>query len=129
MKKSKGIQLILITAALASCNREWVPRKSVNADPADSTLTATPAGGVDPNFDPYGDPLDPCDCPDPSTQLWNYSFNPFGFFYIRPVGSVHYSPSGIGSSGSRFGKGLFRRSSPFVVRGGIGKSAFSGGGA
>ena len=39
MKKSTHIQLILITAALASCNRAVIPQQQPESITADSTLT------------------------------------------------------------------------------------------
>lgn len=112
---------MLITAALASCNREWVPRQSINVDPLDPALTAAPAR-ADSSYkegdeDLFGDPLMPCNCQDTLSQLWNYSFKPFGVFYIGPVGAPPYYP------GSLFRKGAFWRSNHFVIRGGLGKSA------
>jgi hypothetical protein len=130
MKKTKGIQLVLITAALASCGRQWIPRQAVTADPADSTLTAAPAAGGSPYDDPYADPPSPCDCESPVAQLWNYSFNLFSVYYFGPVGPGYRTPryqAGHRTPGGFHGKGAAWRNSHFVVRGGIGKSAHSAG--
>ena len=115
MKRSLRVQLVLITAALASCSREWIPRKSIDVDPSDSALTAAPAYGSV----PYYTRCEPCS-ETTMAQLWNYSFNPFGTWYW-PVGGGWYYPGGV------YRKGAVWRSSHVIVRGGLGKSANSAG--
>jgi hypothetical protein len=112
MKKTGKIQLVLITAALASCDREIAPRQSLTAYPAGSTFIGTPdttltAGPVY-DTDPY------------DYSLWNYSFNLYtNFYYISPNGKSYYYP------GNRYRKGFFRKSDHFIVRGGWGKAGHS----
>jgi hypothetical protein len=113
MKKSGKIQLVLITAALASCHRELIPSQSFTRNTADSTLTA-PAPGAD----PYYSTFNVC-CQEAYSQLWNYSFNPLSTFYFGPIGPSYYYPGGL------YRKGAFWRSNHFIVRGGLGKSSSS----
>ena len=116
MKKSKQIQLVLITAALASCNRQLVPQVSGLPVTADSTLTAPPPYGSDTACGTFNE----C-CQEVYSQLWNYSFNPLGTYYYpgAPLGTWYYP-------GVLYRKGAFWRNKHFVVRGGWGKSASAG---
>jgi hypothetical protein len=107
MKRSKHIHLVLITAALASCNREILHLAPGAVLPADSTLTAAPV---------YDDDYPDC-CQDIYSSLWNYSFSPYGNYYIGPLGGrpiIPYFP------GRGYRKGLFWRHNTFVVRKGFG---------
>jgi hypothetical protein len=127
MKKTKHIKLILITAALASCNREMAPRQSMTdnpaidnpvdsmyAGPADSTLVAGPL------YNPgvYDNTFDPC-CQEAYPQLWGYSFSPLGNYYVGPTGKTYYYP------GNRYRKGFFWNGNRFIVRGGWGRASHS----
>ncbi|MDR3711452.1 MAG: hypothetical protein P4L51_01450 [Puia sp.] len=116
MKKSKQIKLVLISAALASCNRSLVPQIPVTniPEPADTTLTAGPVY----KEDPYPNTFNLC-CQEAYWELWNYSFNPFGLVYIGPPGPGYYYP------GKFYRRGAFWRNNHFIVRGGWGKSSSS----
>jgi len=109
MKKSKKIHLVLITAALASCNRVIIPSQPDAGYIADSTLTHTPAGD-DSTYD--------C-CRELNMPLYNYPFNLSGIYYSGgPVGGLYYPVR-------TYRKGAFWRSHRFIVRGGFGKAAAS----
>jgi hypothetical protein len=115
MKKTQRIKLVLITAALASCNRQLVPRPSFSDQLADSTLTAAPAADSDSCSNGFNE----C-CEEVYSQMWNYSFNPFcNFYFSVPVGHPYY-PGGL------YRKGAFWRQQHFVNRGGWGKSGSVG---
>ncbi|HEY4063577.1 MAG TPA: hypothetical protein VGM30_16835 [Puia sp.] len=115
MKRSLRVQLVLITAALASCSRVWVPARSLNDNLSDTISRAiTPPCETDSCFCP----CEPCD--DPSMmQLWSYAFDPFGVYYW-PAGSWYF-PDGIRR------KGTVWRNSHAIVRGGLGKSVHAAG--
>jgi hypothetical protein len=114
MKRSLRVQLVLITAALASCSREWVPRQSIDVNPSDPALTAAPLYGTA----PYYTGCEPCS-EQSTARLWNYSFNPFGTYYWP--GATWYYPGGV------YRKGSVWRNDHVIVRGGLGKSANSAG--
>lgn len=120
MKKTKHIQLVLITAALASCNRQFVPQQPMIDDqmisnPADTTLTVGPVYDAG----PHGDTLNPR-CEEAYPQIWNYSFNLFAnYSYIGATGNTYYYP------GNRYRKDFFRRVDRFIVRGGWGRASRS----
>jgi hypothetical protein len=116
MKKTQRIKLVLITAALASCNRQLVPRPSFGDPLADSTLTAAPAAM---DSDSCANGFNEC-CEEVYSQMWNYSFNPFfNFYFSVPVGHPYY-PGGV------YRKGAFWRQQHFIHRGGWGKSGSVG---
>jgi hypothetical protein len=106
MKKSRHIQLVLITAALASCHkpaRQWTNGNAVYIR-SDSTAPYT-------RVPHYGVP-----------GLWYYAFRPYGYYSFggyRRVG--YYSDaisefSNVGLNGTKMG----------IVRGGFGGSAEGG---
>ncbi|RYY99872.1 MAG: hypothetical protein EOO11_03580 [Chitinophagaceae bacterium] len=109
MKKSKAIELVLITAALASCRepkKEW---ESANGTRtylrSDSTAPYTRAH--------YGG--------GGSALLWYYAFRPYGGFFGNSYrragyysGALHES-SNIGNNGMKSG----------IVRGGFGRGGYS----
>lgn len=107
MKKSKYIELVLITAALASCNRpakEWEGGGTKTYLRSDTTAPYTPARH-------YGG----------SSLLWYYAFRPYGNYsngsYERAgyySGALHRS-SNIGSNGFKSA----------VTRGGFGRGGYS----
>jgi len=110
MKKSKHIELILITAALASCHRpnnEWQSGGSKVYVRGDSTAPysrtyhnhAGVAGAV----------------------LWYYAFRPYGNWYNGYYQRAGYY-SGAISRASNIGSNGFKGS---VIRGGFGRGAFS----
>ena len=116
MKKSRQIQLVLITAVLASCNRAFVPAPAVDRAQVDSLLTAAPVDGADSGMSYAGFcNLQPCHL------LWNYSFDPHSGYYAGPWGSYYdyYYP------GTLYRRGSLWRNNHFVVRNGFGKTAFS----
>ena len=107
MKKSKYIELVLITAALASCHKpqkDWEAGNKVylRSDTTAPYTRARPHGGASP-------------------LLWYYAFRPYGNYmngaYNRAgyySGAIHES-SNIGSNGF---KGA-------VSRGGFGRGGYS----
>ena len=109
MKRSKKIHLVLITAALASCNRVVIPSQSATAYITDSTLTQTP------------DEEDPSQCvctvnANDSSTISLYD-EPYSFYYNGSFYGPVYTPGRI------YRRGAFWRSHRFVVRGGFGKSS------
>lgn len=114
MHKSKKIQLVLISAALASCNKAFVPQQVTDKRLLDSTLTAAPV--IDDSDSSSNPVCIPC-LPDPC-QLWSYSFDPFGYHYYIPVVPRHCPGWRVKGSIVWYGKSV-------VVRGGFGKSNFS----
>ena len=119
MKKSASIHLVLITAALASCNRVILPGQSVDSYAADPILTAAP-----PNDDSTYD----CSCLLNNTN-WNwynpydYVNNPFVNFNVYYTGGPLNAPYKAG--------GLYRintawKNHVIIVRGGFGKAASAG---
>jgi hypothetical protein len=115
MKKSKHIQLILITAALASCNRVVIPQQQPEDITTDSTLTAPVA-----NDSTYVDDYNGCGCDDFYPVMSN-STTAYGSFYINPVYNSYYY------TGRRHRKGTVVRGSTVIVRGGFGKSSVTAG--
>jgi hypothetical protein len=68
MKKTTCIQLVLITAALAACNRHLYQQDVPQAETSDSTDSC---------------PLTPEDLP-PDYYMWFYGFQPYGMYYEDP---------------------------------------------
>ncbi len=112
MKKTKHIQLILITAALASCNQpkpkdEWESGNKTHIR-ADSTAPYTRVhhnsmGGVG------------------TALLWYYAFRPYGNYNNGRYQRAGYYSGAINQS-SNIGSNGFKSS---VVRGGFGRSGYS----
>lgn len=106
MKKSKHIELILITAVLAGCHRpnnDWQNGNKVYVR-ADSTAPYTRT------YHPYGSPL-----------LWYYAFRPYGNYYNGFYRRAGYYSDAISERGNIGGNGF----KAGVVRGGFGEGAFS----
>ncbi|MBA4196334.1 MAG: hypothetical protein C0459_02160 [Chitinophaga sp.] len=106
MKKTKHIELILITAALASCNQpknDWESGNKVYIR-SDSTAgysrTHYHGGG-------YG--------------MWYYAFRPYGNYYNGEYQRAGYYSSAIHES-SNIGSNGFKSS---VIRGGFGRGGYS----
>ncbi|HMH21978.1 MAG TPA: hypothetical protein VK563_09380 [Puia sp.] len=106
-KKTRHIQLMLITAALASChqpNKEW---QNGNRTYVRSDSTA-----------PYSRAY----YPHPgSLLLWYYAFRPYGNYYNGYYRRAGYYSDAIRPS-SNIGSNGFKSS---VVRGGFGRGGFS----
>lgn len=108
MKKSKQVQLILITAALASCNKpnkDWESSNSKTYIRSDSTApySRTRHFGV-------GNAL-----------LWYYAFRPYGNYNNGAYGRAGYYSNAISERsniGNNFGK-------TGIIRGGFGRGGFS----
>jgi len=111
MKRSKKIQLVLITAALASCNRIVIPSQSATALIPDSTLTRAPEA--------EGEGPDRCVCTPvnniDSSTISLYEEYP-GIYYPGPSVGTIYIP------GRTHRRGILWRSHQFIMRGGFGKS-------
>ena len=108
MKKSKQIQLILITAALASCNKpnkDWEGSSSKTYIRSDSSApyTRTHHFGVG------------------SALLWYYAFRPYGNYSNGNYQRAGYYSNAIHPN-SNTGSNSFKSS---VVRGGFGRSGYS----
>ena len=106
MKKSKHVELLLITAALASCNKPAKDWKSGNNNTyirSDSTAPYSPVYGGGGN------------------HLWFYAFRPYGnYMNGRYMRAGYYS--GAIHERSNIGYNEFKSS---VIRGGFGRGAFS----
>jgi len=111
MKKTRVIQLILITAALASCNRPLYQQDSrqdfLTGELPDSTNAC---------------PMTPDNLP-PDYYAWYYSFRPYGSFFGDPYWINGYYSFFVYGSRRRGGAngGFFGH----VVRAGFGKAAVS----
>ena len=100
MKRSKNIQLVLITAALASCHRpgkQWTNGNNVYIR-SDSTAPYTRM------YHPVG------------PGLWFYAFRPYGSYWLGSYRRVGYYSSAI-SERSNIG---FNGEKGGIVRGGFG---------
>ncbi len=111
MKRSKKVELVLITAVLAACNRTLVPPASKNFFPEDPTLT-TAAVERDTACDP---------CNQAISSVWNYSFSnasPYACVIIINQPCEPYYPGII------YRKGTSWKNEHLIVRGGFGKTWF-----
>jgi hypothetical protein len=105
MKKSKYIELVLITAVLASCNKpnkDWEGSGGKTYVRSDSTAPYSRARH-------YG------------SGLWYYAFRPYGNYYNGSYQRAGYYSNAIHEN-SNVGSNSFKSS---VVRGGFGSGAFS----
>lgn len=110
MKRSKKIHLVLITAALASCNRQIIPSQPGAGYIPDPALTQ-------PNE--YGDSTYECFCSVNDSTGRSVLFNSSGYWYSGQPYDFYYRPGHI------YRQGIFWRSHQFVARGGFGKSSLS----
>ena len=107
MKKSRSIELVLITAALASCNqpkKDW--QSSHTYLRSDSTAPYTRAhyyGGGGSRF------------------LWYYAFRPYGNYYNGNYERAGYYSNAL-SEASNVGSNGFKGA---VSRGGFGRGSYS----
>ncbi len=109
MKKSKYIELVLITAALASCNqpkKDWDDNNKVHL----RSDTTAPYTRVHHSGAGIGTAL-----------LWYYAFRPYGNYRNGEYRRAGYYSGGI-SSFSNIGRNGFKSA---VTRGGFGRSGFS----
>jgi hypothetical protein len=108
MKKSKYVQLVLITATLASCNRpnkEWTSGNKVYMR-SDTTAPYTHArhhGGVG------------------TALLWYYAFRPYGNYSNGVYQRAGYYSNALHES-SNVGRNAFKGA---VSRGGFGRGGYS----
>jgi hypothetical protein len=104
MKKTRHIQLVLLTAALASCHRnadqQWTSGNKVYI----RSDTSAPYSRV---YHPSG------------IGLWYYAFRPYGAFYNGRYHRVGYYSGAIGISSNQ-GSNAAKSS---IIRGGFGESA------
>ena len=105
MKKSKYIELVLITAALASCNRQKDDWEGGNKTYLRSDTTA-----------PYTRTHFPV-----GAALWFYAFRPFGNFNNGSYQRAGYYSGAINKS-SNIGSNAFKGS---VARGGFGRGSYT----
>ena len=108
MKKSSSIKLVLIGAALASCNRIIIPSQSPAGAVYDSSLVALPA--ID--SDSYNNSFNFC-CNE-ILPLWTYSFNLNP--YPLSISQTAYNTARL------YRRGHFWRKNHFIIRGGWGKT-------
>lgn len=118
MKKTQTIRLVLITAALASCNRVIIPGQSAAGYEPDPILTA-PA---------EEDSLYDCTC-QLNTDNWNW-YNPYDYFNNPYVNfNLYYTGQPFNvpyKAGHLYRINTTFRSHVIVVRGGFGKAATVG---
>lgn len=111
MKKSKAIELVLITAALAGCNDpkkpDWDDNNKVHLR-SDTTAPYTRAHSN------YGSGIG-------TALLWYYAFRPMGNYSDGRYQSAGYYSGGI-ATGSNIGRNSFKGD---VARGGFGRSGYS----
>lgn len=108
MKKTKHIELILITAALASCNQpnnEWDTNGSKTYVRSDSTAPYSRTH----HYHGTG------------SRLWYYAFRPYGNYYNGYYHRAGYYSSAIHEN-SNIGSNGYKSS---VVRGGFGHGGYS----
>lgn len=108
MKKSTCIELVLITAALASCNqpkKDWDENNKVHLR-SDTTAPYTRVH----HHSGVGNAL-----------LWYYAFRPYGNYRNGEYRRAGYYSGGIGSY-SNIGSNGFKGA---VARGGFGRGGFS----
>lgn len=107
MKKSKYIELVLITAVLSSCNRQDKDWESGNKVYMRSDTTApysrTHHGGLG------------------TALLWYYAFRPYGNFNNGSYQRAGYYSRGL-SERSNIGSNAFKGA---VARGGFGRGGYS----
>ena len=118
-KKSKTIRLVLITAALASCNRVIIPGQSAEASDPDPALTAAAADD---------DSVYDCSCQFSRTNYnwhnpYEYYNSPYIDFHIYYTGQPVSAPY---KAGQRYRINTSFRNHVLVVRGGFGKAASAG---
>lgn len=119
MKKSRTIHLVLITAALASCNRVIIPSQSAEGAEPDSALTAATAE-EDSVFD--------CSC---QLSVNNYNwYNPYDYFNNPYVNfNLYYTGRPFNApykAGALYRINTTFRNHVLVVHGGFGKAASAG---
>jgi hypothetical protein len=107
MKKSKYVELVLITAVLASCNRpnkEWESGNKVYMR-SDSSAPYSRAhrSGI------------------ATAMLWYYAFRPYGYFNNGNYRRAGYYSGGL-SEKSNIGTNTFKAE---VTRGGFGRGGYS----
>jgi hypothetical protein len=107
MKKTTHIQLVLITAALASCHQPAKQWQNGNNTFIRSDSTA-----------PYTRMAHPMPG---SAFLWYYAFRPYGNYYGGVYRRTGYYSDALSEVGN-IGTNSFKSS---VIRGGFGESAFS----
>ena len=107
MKKSKYINLVLITAALASCNKPDKEWESANKVYMRSDTTAPYTRG---HHSGLGTAL-----------LWYYAFRPYGNYYNGNYRRAGYY-SGALNERSNIGNNAFKGA---VARGGFGRGGYS----
>ena len=113
MKRSKKIHLVLITAALASCNRQIIPSQPDMGYVTDPSL-------MRPNE--FADSSYECFCSVNDSTGSNVLYNSSGYWYNGQPYDFFYRPGHI------YRRGTFWRSPhQVVVRGGFGKSSVSSG--
>ena len=108
MKKTKHIELLLITALLAGCHRpgnEWQNGNNHTYIRSDSTAPYSRA---------YSPHLG-------SVLLWYYAFRPYGNYYNGSYRRTGYYSDAIHES-SNIGSNGYKSS---VIRGGFGRGAYS----
>jgi hypothetical protein len=108
MIRAKKIQLVIVTALLASCNRVIIPESPADSNTPDPSLTSTPV---------IEDSRYHCDCVfDPHYQPYKpYSLD-FSFYYSGQFYGYPYTP------GRSYRKALVWHNNKAILRGGFGKT-------
>ncbi len=109
MKKSKYIELVLITAVLASCNKPIKDRPGEGKTYLRSDTTA-PYSRAYSHHSGIGNAL-----------LWYYAFRPYGNYYNGSYSRAGYYSDGINER-SNVGQNWVKSN---IVRGGFGSASYS----
>lgn len=112
MKKSKFIKLVLISAALASCNKHtkknWGDEDKGNVYMRSDTSAPYSQAG---QYNGHGS----------SPFLWYYAFRPYGYIY-----GGHYNHAGYYSSALSERSNIgYSSTKSGIIRGGFGSHSFS----
>ena len=106
MKKTKKIELVLITAALASCHRPAKEWQNGNRTYIRSDSTASYSRAYYPH---------------PGLALWYFAFRPYGNYYNGVYRRAGYYSNALPEAGN-IGSNYFKSS---IIRGGFGEGAYS----
>lgn len=124
MKRSKKIQLLLVTAVLASCNRVIIPGETTAAYAADSDPNLAPAYAFDPSLTAtpaYNDDWYNCTC-----QL-DYAYNNYPYNYYFNFYNTGHPWLSLYRPGHTYRRQAFWQNHQFTIKGGFGRGAASTG--
>ncbi len=131
MKRSKKIQLLLVTAVLASCNRVIIPGETAAAYAPGQGMTVASDSALTNTFDPsligppaYNDDWYNCTCQlDDAYSNYPYDYygNYYGFYYTGSSRLPLYR------AGHTYRRQAFWQNHQFTIKGGFGRGAASTG--